>query len=1047
MYASKRASLLSTVTLFLGLIFSNSVAAQIDASADAQCSTASQDQHYRINVTNIPTSGQFEIFINDTLVETTNTGSFLSDEIEFTDGTMTNVVRIVEQADTNNTAEILVHEVLCIDVDQDGSYDFNTDVCDYTKPLGSGGAIVSTVAPYNSSNVYLYILTAQDGSYQTASSVTNNSGLFEDLENGDYTVFAFNFLSEAEANSFLDSIPNGQDLNSYAPGGEPTCFALCGSQDYTVDCESIVDIYVNPSDEEVCMEGDATFFIQDSIIAPVPDNSVLTYQWQVDDGSGTFVNVGGETDSTLMLEDVVFADSGNMYRIIVTLTVDGTEISMDTSGTATLTVFDDPVLASNLDVTVNSDEPTGIVLTVDDGSVAADSFEIVSITVGDDLVEDPGNTDTGTFADPNVISDDMFTNNGIGPDTVSYEIIPISEHGCQGDTVTVLVIVRPCPMVSDLTTVELCSGDGSTTGLPSTDDNGLDLDSLTVTSDVGSFIGGTAFSGLVLPGNLDTITFDTFTNVSDVMDSVVYTITPYANNCAGTPFELVIQIDPEPVFEDVATDVCSDEEIGVDLSFIDDSGLAIQSVSITASVGDSLSGDATQGANITSTSAITNDVFTNTGTVTDSVVYTVTPTSNDGCVGESYQIIVRITAEPVGSDPTPTVCSDEISDIALSSLITNGASDVSFEWIAIDNPNVTGEQTSTQTSDTISIQITNTTDSSEDVVFNVIPTDGSTCVGDTFTVTVTVLPEPTFDDDTEDICSDSALNIDISESQTNGVAVSGYTYTVESSDDESVPPGSNRTSASAGNIVDTYTNTTSSAVTIIYTITPISSSDCEGDEFDITVTVDPEPILSDSLSTTVCSDSPIGVILATNENSVRADSFDIITISSNSLVASAGNPTANITTSDTNEIADDAWTNESTSAVQVIYNIAPWTGGCRGDAVNVVVTIDPAPVVELDSEATLCSTETLDLTNIGASISGGASGGTWSAPGGDGSFDNTTFGTGTTYTLGDADIDAGSVTIRLTSSNTEGTCTEDSASITVSILDIRCSDFPWDGND
>ena len=137
-------------------------------------------------------------------------------------------IRIEDQADTTNFAEILVHEVLCVDVNQDGNLDFNTAVCDYTKPLGTGGAIVSTVAPYNSANVYLYILTSQDGIYSTATSVSNNSGLFEDLENGDYSVFAFNFLSESEADDFLSGIPDNQDLNSYAPPGEPTCFALCG---------------------------------------------------------------------------------------------------------------------------------------------------------------------------------------------------------------------------------------------------------------------------------------------------------------------------------------------------------------------------------------------------------------------------------------------------------------------------------------------------------------------------------------------------------------------------------------------------------------------------------------------------------------------------------------------------------------------------------------------------------------------------------------------------------------------------------------------------
>ena len=1044
MYAFKRASLSSIATLILGFILSHSATAQFDVTADAQCSGTTLDQHYIVTISDIPTSGTFEVFINDASVGTTSTGQFTSAEIAFVDGTVTNSIRIEDQADTTNFAEILVHEVLCVDVNQDGNLDFNTAVCDYTKPLGTGGAIVSTVAPYNSANVYLYILTSQDGIYSTATSVSNNSGLFEDLENGDYSVFAFNFLSESEADDFLSGIPDNQDLNSYAPPGEPTCFALCGSADYTVDCESIVDIYVNPVDEEVCMEGDASFFIQDSIIAPVPNNADLTYQWQVDDGSGTFADVGGETDSLITLSDVVFADSGNMYRVIVTLVVDGTDISMDTSGVATLTVFDDPVLASDLSVTVNSDEPSGIVLAADDGSVAADSFDIVSITVGDDLIADPGNASEGLTDDANVIAADMYTNTGDGPDTAFYEIVPISEHGCAGDTLTVFVEVRPCPMVSDLTTVEVCSGEGFTTSLPSSDDNGLTLDSLLVASLPGPNIGGTAFSGLVLPDNLSVITQDTFTNTSDVPDSVVYTVTPYANNCAGESFELIIHVDPEPVFDDVNVSVCSDEEIGVELAFTDDTGLAIESVSITATVGAGLTGTPTEGSDITSTTAISGDVFTNTGTSASSVTYTVTPTTADGCVGQSYEIVVSITPEPVGSDPTPTVCSDELMQVDLSNLITNGSSDVSFTWVAEDNPNVDGEQTTTQSADTINIQITNTTDISQEVVYSVVPTDGATCVGDTFTVTVTVLPEPVFSENSDDVCSDEALDIDLSSSQTNGVDITGYIYTVSSSNESDVPAGSARTDTSSANITDTYTNTTNSDVVIIYTVTPISTSDCAGDAFDVTVTVNPEPVLA-NLNDTICSDAAIGIILATEGTSIAADSFNILSISPNTLVASAGDPTIGIT-SDINEIADDAWTNTTSNPVQVIYNVVPITGDCSGDPVNIVVTIDPAAVVELDSDVTLCSTETVDLAGIGASIQGGASSGTWSSSG-SGAFDDTAFGTGTTYTPSEADIDAGSITITLTSADPTGSCTEDSASITVSILDIRCSEFPWNGND
>jgi len=114
---------------------------------------------------------------------------------------------------------------------------------------------------------------------------------------------------------------------------------------------------------------------------------------------------------------------------------------------------------------------------------------------------------------------------------------------------------------------------------------------------------------------------------------------------------------------------------------------------------------------------------------------------------------------------------------------------------------------------------------------------------------------------------------------------------------------------------------------------------------------------------------------------------------------------------------------------------------------SIAVTIEPEAEVALDSDLSICSTEGVDLTSIGASITGGTTSGTWSSSG-TGSFDgDSVFGTATTYTPSEADIDAGSITITLTSADPEGTCDPDSASITIEVLDIRCSEFPWSGND
>ncbi len=1036
MYVQKKQlfTLLFSLTGFF--LIGTNVNAQIEAIG--QCSGVATDNNYIISITGLP-AGSHTILFDGASQTTSATGTYLSSEIAFTDGSGATEVKVVATGQTDTTT-IIVNEVLCIDIDGDGTFDFNSSLCDYTKPLGTGGAIVSTVAPYNGSNVYKYILTEGDSIYISGTSDVNDSGLFEDLSNGDYIVHAYNFLDDAQANAFISAIPDGTNLFTYAPGGGPTCFMRCGDASYTVECESIVDIYVDPVDVTVCMEGDATFYIQDSIIAPVPDLAVLTYQWLVDDGTG-LTQVAGETDSVLNLTDVVFADSGNMYQVVVTLTVDGVEISMDTSALATLTVYDDPVLASGLDVTVNSDEETGIILTTTTGSTPADSFEIVSIDFGD-LIPGGGNASTGVTDDPNVIFNDMYTNTDGGADTAFYEIVPISEHGCHGDTVIVQVIVRPCPEVADLAVVDICSDDVTGIVLPSADDNGLPIDSFDITVTSQGILVGTGTSGVTT--DVNALSSDAFTNTSDVVDSVVYTITAFANDCESSSFTAVARYMPEPLFADTSATQCSDVAIGYDLAFTDDSGLAIDSVDITAD-----NAAATSGTGITSTGAIAGDVFTNDGSASYDVVYTITPYTM-GCVGEPYTVTITITPEPVGTDPLPVICSDEVLAVDLSTLITNSGTTPGFTWIATPNADVDGESDTEQTSSTITDQLSNTTSTDQTVVYTVTPTGDGACIGDPFTVTVTVHPEPTSDDLTAEVCSDEALDVDLSSGLTNTVTLQGYTYTVISSNETDVPAGADRTDTTLANITDTYTNLTNAAVLITYTVTPISSDSCAGAPFDVDVTVNPEPVLSTTLDTTVCSDEPIGVVLAVEATSVAADSFEVVSVSPNGLASSGGNPITSFPTivTDINEIADDSWTNETANSVQVIYQITPITGDCKGDPVNITVTVDPAAVVTVDSDATICSTESVDLTAIGASITGGASAGTWSTADGTGTFDEGgVFGTATTYTPSEADKDAGTITLTLTSSDPTGACGTDDASISIEILDIRCSEFPWNGND
>ncbi|MBK8705228.1 MAG: hypothetical protein IPN33_17770 [Saprospiraceae bacterium] len=141
--------------------------------------------------------------------------------------------------------------------------------------------------------------------------------------------------------------------------------------------------------------------------------------------------------------------------------------------------------------------------------------------------------------------------------------------------------------------------------------------------------------------------------------------------------------------------------------------------------------------------------------------------------------------------------------------------------------------------------------------------------------------------------------------------------------------------------------------------TPVAQQ-CPGDEFDITVSVEPGPLVANQ-SKTICSDEPSGVTLGTSTNLVPVNTYNITSINDGGLTASAGAPATGSGLA-ANVIADDAWTNTTNANVDVIYTIIPVSAaGCLGPAFTVTLTIRPEPVVPFQSGDMACSDVAIDV--------------------------------------------------------------------------------------
>ncbi|WP_281987005.1 PKD-like domain-containing protein [Aquimarina aggregata] len=439
------------------------------------------------------------------------------------------------------------------------------------------------------------------------------------------------------------------------------------------------------------------------------------------------------------------------------------------------------------------------------------------------------------------IDDTLINTSGI-VQTVTYTVNALDSGGMLQDTYIYVVTVNPKPFVTTLPIDTVCSNVA------------LNHD---LTADVN--VVGTTFSWLAADNaNVtgETTTVSTATNITDILvntsgtvQTVTYTITPTSaapNSCVGAPYTYVVTVNPKPFVATPPTDTtCSNVALNHDLTM---------DVDLTGTTFNWLAAD---NPNITGETLIANtatsitDVLTNTSGTVETVTYTITPTSEDGCIGDPYDYIVTINPEPfVATPPTQTIC----SDIALNHDLTTDVNlaGTTFSWLAADNPNITGETTTTSTTTDITDVLTNISGNVQTVTYTITPTSAgpSSCTGDSYTYIVTVNPEPfVATPPTETICSSVTLNHDL----TTDVNLAGSTFSWEAADNANVT-GETTTASSSNIVADVLVNTTATQQIVVYTVTPTSADNCDGNSFTYTVTVDPEPTINAlSSNTDICS--------------------------------------------------------------------------------------------------------------------------------------------------------------------------------------------------
>jgi len=184
---------------------------------------------------------------------------------------------------------------------------------------------------------------------------------------------------------------------------------------------------------------------------------------------------------------------------------------------------------------------------------------------------------------------------------------------------------------------------------------------VTGTSGAASVTGGTA---RLSPGNTNPIT-DVLTNITAALATVTYHITPRANNCDGTPFDVVITVYPKPVLKvGLTQNLCQGESASLALKTIPSMGS-----NVTYSwPAPTLTGGMTYTDNGIGNTIL--DDYVNPTSSPQTATYHVTPTATaplGGCVGDAGIVVITVNPVPVMTvGLVQTICSGTHANIVLT---------------------------------------------------------------------------------------------------------------------------------------------------------------------------------------------------------------------------------------------------------------------------------------------------------------------------------------------------------------------------------------------
>lgn len=460
------------------------------------------------------------------------------------------------------------------------------------------------------------------------------------------------------------------------------------------------------------------------------------FNWTVTSSTG----VSGATSGTgPAITDVLTATTSSPGTVVYNIIPSAFDKCDGTPLVVTITVKPNPVTVVTIppaDQTICSGDSTNIHLS------SSTSGTVFTWTVNQSNVS--GAAD-GTGTDIK----QLLTVIGTAPGKAVYTITGTASS-CSGATVIDSIIVNPIPtLVVTPLKQEICSGAQTNIALVSNIPGTTFVWTVAPNTITGASNGSTAVGSII----------QTLTNPGSVADTATYHIVASAGGCLSSMDPLVdsveakIAVNPKPVLSATTpVNICSGDTTNIPLiSSVANSIFAYKAATATV-IG---SGDG-------SGSLIQQGLTVNV--VSDSVVYTITATSEQGCISNPYKVVVNVNPRPVISfilSPGSSIC----SGTAVSAFLTTNVPGSIFTWtprpsIVIGAKSGTGPNPSSF-NDVLSI----TSDTAATVIYDVTASKGgcmNTAMSSLVQFTVNPLPKIIPSMSTATICDGDSIDIALS---------------------------------------------------------------------------------------------------------------------------------------------------------------------------------------------------------------------------------------------------------------------------------------------